>query len=117
MRLLLLGLPPKQANKIVTILYGSVYKTTCYDSGVEFSNKGIWNRVVQVCLPAFTILGFVLVSLKLPQYGVLAALISQIFWLSAGYRAWKEANQIGILINTILATFIFAYGVINYWFL
>jgi len=66
-------------------------------------------------MPGFTTLGFLLVALKLPQYGVIAGLISEIFWLYASWRAWKEADQIGIFINTILATIIFAYGVLNYW--
>lgn len=73
--------------------------------------------IVQVCLPTSTILGFLLISLKLPQYGVIISLISQIFWLYASYKAWKSANQFGIFINTILSTLIFAYGVINYWIL
>ena len=77
----------------------------------------IWNAVVQVCMPLFTIMGFLLVSMKLPQWGVISGLISEIFWLYASWRAWKEAEQIGIFINTVLATLIFIYGVINYWFL
>lgn len=84
---------------------------------MESRAQKIWNGVVQVCMPGFTILGFLLVALKLPQYGVIAGLISEIFWLYASYRAWKEADQVGIFINTILATLIFAYGVVNYWFL
>ncbi len=80
------------------------------------SPKG-WNTIVQVCLPLFMLGSFFLTSLKLPQYGVIAGLIAQIFWLYASYRAWKSANQVGIFINTILSTIIFTYGVINYWLL
>lgn len=76
-----------------------------------------WNTVVQVCLPTFTAASFLLTSMKLPQYGVIVALVSQVFWIYSGYRAWKEADQIGVLVNALIATAIFAYGVINYWFL
>jgi len=84
---------------------------------MESRGMKIWDLTVQVCLPTFTILGFLLTSLKLPQYGVISGLISQIFWASAAYRAWKEANQWGIVLTSIVATLIFIYGVINYWFL
>jgi hypothetical protein len=84
---------------------------------MESRGEKLWNSVVQVCLPLFTIGGFLLVSLKLPQWGVIAGLASQVFWLYASYRAWRDANQLGILINTCIATLIFAYGVVNYWFL
>ena len=76
-----------------------------------------WNSIVQVCLVGFTIAGFLLTSFRLPQYGLLAALVSEIFWLYSSYRAWKQANQIGIFINTIIITLIVIGGVINYWFL
>ena len=75
-----------------------------------------WNSIAQVCLVVFTMAGFLLTSLKMPQYGLIAALISEIFWLYASYKAWKEANQIGIFINTIIITIIVTVGVINYWF-
>ena len=79
--------------------------------------KRIWEVAVQVCIPLFTILGFLLVSLKLPEYGVISGLLSQPFWMYSAYKAWREANQVGILVNTVLATLIFSYGVINYWLL
>lgn len=72
---------------------------------------------MQIGLVGFTMLGFLLTSLKLPEYGIVANLTSQIFWFYSAYRAWKEANQIGMLITTCAATLIFVYGVINYWFI
>lgn len=75
------------------------------------------NSVFQFCLVLFTVLGFLLTSLKLPQYGLIASLVSQIFWLYSSYKAWKEANQIGIFINTVFITLIVMYGIINYWIL
>lgn len=70
---------------------------------------------MQIGLVAFTMLGFLLTALKLPEYGLIANLISEIFWLYSSYKAWKNANQIGIFINTILITMIVLFGVINYW--
>ncbi len=79
--------------------------------------RTVWDMVVQVCLPLFTVLGFVLVSIKMPAYGVAVSLFAQIFWLYSSYKSWKTAGQLGIFINTIILTMVFAYGVVNYWFL
>ena len=76
-----------------------------------------FNNISQVGLVVFSILGFLLTALKLPQYGLISALISEIFWLYGSYQAWKKADQIGIFINTIIITCIVLFGVINYWFL
>lgn len=76
-----------------------------------------FNSITQVCLIVFTVLGFLLTSLKLPQYGLIAALVSQIFWLYSSYRAWKEANQIGIFVTTIFIIITIIFGITNYWFL
>ena len=82
---------------------------------MESRVERIWNQVVQVCLPGTTILGFFLTSSKLPQYGVIVGLISEIFWAYASYRALKE-GQWGIAVTTVIVTLIFIYGIINYWF-
>jgi len=70
---------------------------------------------MQVGLVGFTMLGFLLTSLKLPQYGVIANLVSEVFWLYSTYKAWKEADQLGMFINTLIVTAILIFGVINYW--
>jgi hypothetical protein len=75
------------------------------------------NTVVQICLTFFTLLGFLLTSFKYPQYGLIAALVSQVFWIYSSYKAWREANQIGIFITTILITLSIVFGIINYWVL
>ena len=74
------------------------------------------NILMQVCLVVCTGLGFLLTSLKLPHYGVIANLVGQVFWLYSSYRAWREADQIGIFISTVVITLILIYGVTNYWF-
>lgn len=76
-----------------------------------------WNGVAQVGLIIFTMLGFLLTSLKLPQYGLVFNLISQVFWIYSSYKAWKNANQIGMFINTLMITVILLWGIINYWIL
>lgn len=70
---------------------------------------------MQAGLVVFTMLGFLLTAMKMPEYGLLSNLFAQIFWLYSSYKAWKEANQIGIFINTILILMILLYGVANYW--
>jgi hypothetical protein len=73
------------------------------------------NILMQIGLVICTGLGFLLTSLKLPHYGVIANLIGQVFWVYSSYRAWREADQIGIFISTIVITLILIYGVTNYW--
>ncbi|MCX6757558.1 MAG: hypothetical protein NTZ44_01590 [Candidatus Nomurabacteria bacterium] len=73
------------------------------------------NNFAQIGLVLFTLLGFLLTSLKLPQYGLVFNLVSQVFWIYSSYKAWKNANQIGIFINTLIITLVLLWGVINYW--
>ena len=75
------------------------------------------NSLMQIGLVGFTGVGFLLTSLKLPQYGVIANLTAQVFWLYSSYKAWRQADQIGIFIATICITFILVGGVVNYWLL
>ena len=75
------------------------------------------NNVAQFGLVFFTIFGFLLISLKLPEYGLISNLVAQIFWLFSSYKAWKNANQIGMFINTIIITLIVLWGILNYWIL
>ena len=74
-----------------------------------------FNNFMQVGLVGFTMLGFLLTAMKLPEYGLIANLVSEIFWMYSAYKAWKEANQIGIFITAILITLIIISGIINYW--
>ena len=74
-----------------------------------------FNNLAQIGLVLFTMIGFLLTALKLPQYGLIFNLFAQIFWLYSSYKGWKNANQIGMFINTILITAIVLWGIINYW--
>ena len=76
-----------------------------------------FNSLAQAGLIILTLSGFLLTSLKLPQYGLIVGLFSQVFWLYSSYKAWKEANQVGIFVTTIFITLILIFGVINYWLL
>lgn len=76
-----------------------------------------FNAIAQICLTVFTLLGFLLISFKLPQYGLVASLISQVFWLYSSYKAWRDANQIGIFVTTVFITITVIFGLINYWIL
>jgi hypothetical protein len=73
------------------------------------------NLLIQFGLVGFTATGFLLTALKLPQYGLVANLAGQVFWLYSSYRAWRDAEQIGIFIVSVCVTLILAFGVVNYW--
>ncbi len=74
-------------------------------------------QATQVLLPTLTAIGFLLTSLKKPQYGLLVNFVSQFFWFYASWKAWKEAKQIGVFITTVIIFLIVSFGVINYWIL
>jgi hypothetical protein len=73
------------------------------------------NAFMQLGLVAFTALGFLLTALKLPQYGLIANLLSQFFWLYSAYHAWRRADQVGIFVASVCITLILIGGVLNYW--
>lgn len=75
------------------------------------------STVTQVALPALTLGAQLATSMKYPQWGLILALLAQPFWLYSSWKSWKDADQIGIFINTVVFTFITAFGIINYWFL
>ncbi len=83
----------------------------------KLKQQTAFDKIAQISLPFFTIGGFLLTSLKKPQYGLIFNLIAQVFWFYSAWQAWKRANQIGILITTFFITAIVLFGVINYWFL
>ncbi|MFA6586090.1 MAG: hypothetical protein WCS86_02925 [Candidatus Paceibacterota bacterium] len=76
-----------------------------------------FNGLVQVCVFSFTLLGFLLTALKLPEWGLVSNLVAQPFWLYSSYKSWKNANQIGAFITTLMITVVVLLGVINYWLL
>lgn len=83
----------------------------------DMENKSVLNKLMQLGLLVFTIAGFLLTAFKLPQYGLVSNLIAEVFWLYSSYRAWKEADQIGMFIATLVISAILIGGIVNYWFL
>lgn len=79
------------------------------------SNKKIFNILSQFLLPAFTLGAQLAVALKDPQLGLILNLLAQPFWIYSSWKAFKQAGQIGMLVNTIAFTAITAFGIINYW--
>jgi hypothetical protein len=79
--------------------------------------KKFINQFAQVAIPVLTIGSQIITSLKFPQYGLIVNLIAQPFWLYSTWKAYKEAGQIGVFINTVIFTAVTAIGVINYWLL
>lgn len=77
----------------------------------------IFDRITQILLPSLTITGFLLTSIKKPEFGLIFNLLAQIFWLYSGWQAWKRAGQVGIFITTLFITMVVTFGVINYWVL
>lgn len=80
-------------------------------------NEAVFDKLTQFLLPTFTILGFLLTSLKRPDLGLVSNLIAQVFWLYSSWIAWKKAKQFGIFITTLVITVILIFGVANYWIL
>jgi hypothetical protein len=79
--------------------------------------KKLFNSAAQVALPTLTIGAQIAIALKYPQWGLIINLASQPFWLYSSWKSYKEAGQVGILITTVIFTFITILGIINYWFL
>ena len=79
--------------------------------------KKILNIIAQIALPTLTIGAQVATSMKYPEFWLIINLLAQPFWFYSSWKAFKQAWQIGILITTIIFTFITAFGIINYWFL
>jgi len=71
--------------------------------------------IFQISLVVFTLLGYLLTAFKYPEYGLIASLVAQVFWLYSTYKSWKEANEPGEFIATVLITFIIIFGILNYF--
>jgi hypothetical protein len=80
-------------------------------------NKKLFDSTAQLALPVLTISGQVVISLKYPEWGLIINLIAQPFWLYSSWKAYKQAEQKGLFISTIIMTIVITAGVINYWFL
>lgn len=75
------------------------------------------NAIVQVAIPGLTITTQIAIALKYPQWGLTINMLAQPFWIYSGWKAYKQAGQIGLFITTIIITIIIGLGIINYWLL
>lgn len=71
----------------------------------------------QFLIPSLTILTQIIIALKHPEWGLIVNLMAQPFWIYSGWKAYKEAGQIGLFITTIIITFVIILGIANYWIL
>ena len=78
-------------------------------------NEKLFNSFSQVAIPLLTLSGQIFTSMKLPQWGLILLLTAQPFWLYSSWKSYKNAGQVGILINTVVFTLITIFGVVNYW--
>ncbi|HTW96738.1 MAG TPA: hypothetical protein VMD74_03745 [Candidatus Methylomirabilis sp.] len=79
--------------------------------------RNLFDLSAQIFIPLLTIGGQLAIALKFPAWGLILVLASQPFWLYSSWKAWKNADQIGLLINSIIFAAVTALGVINYWFI
>jgi hypothetical protein len=84
---------------------------------MQHKNHTIFDRLTQYLLPTFTCLGFMFTAMKKPEIGLLFNASAQVFWLYSGWKAWKNAGQIGIFVTSVIISFFLTYGIINYWFI
>jgi len=79
-------------------------------------NKNLFNTITQVAIPVLTIGTQIAIALKYPQWGLVINLIAQPFWLYSAWKSYKKADQIGLLITTIMVTIVILFGIVNYFF-
>lgn len=77
----------------------------------------IFNKSSQILIPLFTVLGFLLISMQRADLGLIFNMIAQPFWFYSTWKSYKEAGQYGLLLTTVIMTFILGYGLFNYWVL
>ncbi|MBP6994283.1 hypothetical protein KBB12_03510 [Candidatus Woesebacteria bacterium] len=81
------------------------------------SRNQIWfDKLTQILLPILTVVGLTLTANRMPKPGFIISSISQIFWLYTSYQSYKKAGQVGILITTVIMTFVNIYGIYSWWF-
>lgn len=79
------------------------------------TKSSLFNNITQWALPTLTIGGQLLTSLKYPEFGLIVNMIAQPFWIYAAWKAYREANQIGLLVNSIVFSIVTLFGILNYW--
>lgn len=80
------------------------------------NRRRILDILVQIAIPVFTLVAQALTALKHPEWGLVANLIAQPFWLYSSWKAFREIGQSGMFITTVFFSLITTAGVFNYWF-
>ena len=83
----------------------------------QAKKKHRFDIVTQRAIPILTIGGQILISLKLPEWGLIVSLCAQPFRLYSSRKSYKKAGQAGMFVNLLIYITIVAIGVINYRFL
>lgn len=78
--------------------------------------RSLFDYLTQFIIPGLTISTHIAVASKCPQWGLVINMLAQPFWIYSGWKAYKEAQQIGFFVTTILTTIIIGIGIVNYWF-
>jgi len=76
-----------------------------------------FNTFIQIIIPSFTIISQVAFALKLLDWSLFVNLVGQPFWLYSSWKSYKNANQLGMFITSIIFTIVTLFGVVNYWIL
>jgi hypothetical protein len=77
--------------------------------------RNLFDLSAQILIPLLTISGQLVIALKLPAWGLVIVLAAQPFWIYSSWKAYKNADQIGLLINSIIFAAVTIFGVLNYW--
>ncbi len=83
---------------------------------IHKESHNFFDKMVQIFLPFFAIVSWILTSIKHPEYGLLVAFLAQTLWLYVTYYGWKKANQVGGFVTTIFEITIISFGILNYWY-
>ena len=81
------------------------------------NNKKLYDILAQFAIPGLTISAQAAIALKFPQWGLIINMLAQPFWIYSGWKAYKQAGQVGLFVATIIITFVIGLGIVNYWVL
>lgn len=79
------------------------------------NNKKLFDVIAQFAIPGLTVSTQIAIALKYPQWGLIINMLAQPFWIYSGWKAYKQAGQVGLFVTTIIITIVIGLGIINYW--
>jgi len=78
-------------------------------------NRNTFDLISQFAIPALTIGAQVAIAAKYPQWGLIINMSAQPFWFYSGWKAYKQAGQVGIVVTTVIFAVVTGIGIMNYW--